>query len=665
MGVNMSVIVKIIGSDNGGDEYRAAVKLKHILEDGIPAKAVGEITLHPNASLAGQGARDIDLMMIGTVSNYKLPMIVTGREGNMEQKEVTISSFCTAIEIKSHDISGIKRNMTELLVKYREGWHSVTAQSMHQKQSVRRFFSASLNLSPFISNVIWFIGLTAGDLNTLLSTGTGKIECAALPATFTVKALMQAIIDSSELCYYRGTCSLDALANTCSPDILSRQFERLTIAKQNMGTLTRKRIEQITTKEISSNIIIPNGKSMPIYSGRAGTGKTVGLIQTAIRLVEESDARVLILTYNRLLVSDLRRLFSMADLPDMFEPACVHVQTMHSYFFYLIAAAFYNGKMDGKVFLNNYEEELNKLSELLEDDPTPRETLYDLLGHDPALLWDYCAIDEGQDWSNAEQRLILSLFGQNHIIVADGGLQFVRQAKRCSWKLVPSHKTNRLQYCLRQRHNLVMFLNRFNAEFNYSQQEIRDSDKLPGGKVVCCIGIQNYLEIIQEELNLLRHAGNMPYDMMIMVPASMVSKPERHFKGTSEFIRHNIKVWDATQEDYRSDYPIESDAVRVMQYDSARGLECWTACCLSFDKFIEEKKGIFRMDESESSILLESEAESLKRHLFNWMMIPLTRAIDTIILHIEHPDSKIATTMRNIAEKCPDYVILKEDTNVS
>ena len=71
------------------------------------------------------------------------------------------------------------------------------------------------------------------------------------------------------------------------------------------------------------------------------------------------------------------------------------------------------------------------------------------------------------------------------------------------------------------------------------------------------------------------------------------------------------------------------------------------------------------MDESESSILLESEAESLKRHLFNWMMIPLTRAIDTIILHIEHPDSKIATTMRNIAEKCPDYVILKEDTNVS
>lgn len=661
----MSVIVKIIGTDNGGDEYCSAVRLKKILEEGIPASVVGEIILHPNASLAGQGARDIDLMMMGTVSNYKLPLQVTGRDGRLEQKDVTINSFCTAVEIKAHDISGVRRDMTELLVKYREGWHSVTAQSMHQKQNVRRFFSASLNLSPFVSNVIWFIGLTGGELNGLLNTGSGKIECAALPSSFTVKALMQAIVDSSELHYYRGTCTLDALENNYSPEQLSRQFERLTVARQNMGALTRKRMEQITSKEIASNIVIPDGKLMPIYSGRAGTGKTVSLIRTAIRLVDEAEARVLILTYNRLLVSDLRRLFSMADLPDMFEPSCVHVQTMHSYFYHLIAVAFYNGKLDGEEFLHNYEDELTKLTELLQDDPNPRETLYDLLGHDPALLWDFCAIDEGQDWSSAEQKLILTLFGQEHIIVADGGLQFVRQSKRCSWKLVPAHQTKKLHYCLRQRHNLVTFLNNFNAEFSFSQQEIQDSDKLPGGKIICCIGENNYLDIISEELNTLRRAGNMPYDMMIMVPSSMVTKPERSFKKAVEFSRHSIKLWDATKEDYRSDYPIENDAIRVMQYDSARGLECWTACCLSFDQFIEEKKCIFRMDDSESSLLLESEAEALKRHLFNWMMIPLTRAIDTIILHIEKQNSEIANTMRKLAEKCPDYVILKEDTYVS
>lgn len=67
-----------------------------------------------------------------------------------------------------------------------------------------------------------------------------------------------------------------------------------------------------------------------IYRGRAGTGKTVGLIRTAIHLVDEGQARVLMLTYNKALVSDIRRLFALAELPDMFEANCLHINTMHS-----------------------------------------------------------------------------------------------------------------------------------------------------------------------------------------------------------------------------------------------------------------------------------------------------------------------------------------------
>ena len=94
----------------------------------------------------------------------------------------------------------------------------------------------------------------------------------------------------------------------------------------------------------------------------------MGLIQTAIRLVEEEQARVLLLTYNKALVSDIRRLFALAELPDMFEENCVCVNTMHSYFFQLANKILYEGKMSGDKFISNYEKVLNELNEFLADD---------------------------------------------------------------------------------------------------------------------------------------------------------------------------------------------------------------------------------------------------------------------------------------------------------
>ena len=105
-----------------------------------------------------------------------------------------------------------------------------------------------------------------------------------------------------------------------------------------MGEMTRHRIEQLTNRAFQSNALIDTQGKVSIYRGRAGTGKTVGLIQTAIHLVDEEQARVLMLTYNKALVSDIRRLFALAELPDMFETNCVHISTMHSYFFKLANA---------------------------------------------------------------------------------------------------------------------------------------------------------------------------------------------------------------------------------------------------------------------------------------------------------------------------------------
>ena len=50
----MAVLVKIIGDNDGSDEYAAAEKLQEIIEKTIPKTAMGEIVLFPSATLYGQ-----------------------------------------------------------------------------------------------------------------------------------------------------------------------------------------------------------------------------------------------------------------------------------------------------------------------------------------------------------------------------------------------------------------------------------------------------------------------------------------------------------------------------------------------------------------------------------------------------------------------------------
>ena len=71
-----------------------------------------------------------------------------------------------------------------------------------------------------------------------------------------------------------------------------------------------------------------------------------------------------------------------------------------------------------------------------------------------AIDWDYVLIDEGQDWLPEEKDILFRVYGSNHIIVADGVDQFMRNNKRLIWTnkntLVKEQKQG-----LRQKTNLV------------------------------------------------------------------------------------------------------------------------------------------------------------------------------------------------------------------
>lgn len=654
----MAVLVKIIGDNDGSDEYAAAEKLKQIIGNTVPQTAIGEIILFPSATLYGQTIKDVDIIMIGTLKNYSA-MVSFDHDGEYSEEEVYLASFCTTIEVKSHSATGIRKEGTNLYVLYSNArWHNATKQSNDQKISSMNFFRKALGRAPYITNLLWFVEVNESELNHLLSFDNHIMPSNVLPTSFDFKEIVQKLVYQRIPRKYKGIYTIECSFNGKDAEDVTKPLLFFSKAKNGMGELTRKKIEQITNTELGKDNLILNGNMLNIFRGRAGTGKTIDLIKIAIKLVNEEGARVQILTYNRALVSDIRRLFTLAELPDIFEEKCVSVNTMQSYFFCLINGCLYDGKLSGEYFLSKYQDLLKEMIAFLKTDEDARKIIRTICEDNPKLNWEYILIDEAQDWSEAERNLILQLYDKQRILVADGGQQFVRGISPCDWTVVPNRNNIKLRYCLRQKRNLVKFINHYSEMMELSSSKIVPSEELVGGKIIIIKDKNQFFHTIKNEKNELIKSGNESYDLLFIVPSTMVENDglHRHFKKIKEFERKGILLWDGTNEDNRSEFAFDLNESRVLQYESARGLEGWTVCCLNFDEYMKIKEQQYDPNLESNALLLESATERKKKYLLNWAMIPLTRAIDTLIITLDDEKSYYSMQLLKLAEQHSDYV---------
>lgn len=452
----MAVLVKIIGDDDGSDEYAAALKLKHIICSTVPNMVLGEIVLFPSATLYGQAVKDVDIMMIGDLKNYA-STIGFIHEGNYSEEEVYCNNFCTTIEVKAHSASRIRKEGTNLHVYYSNtGWHNATRQSNEQKVSAMNFFKSSLGDTPYITNILWFTEVSCSELNRILTYDSIVMPSNALPSDFDFKEIIQRLAMQRPPRLRSGRYTLECGFNGRDTSGVTKPLLFFSKAKAGMGELTRRKIEQISDTELGKHAPCFGGDTLNIFRGRAGSGKTIDLIKTAIRLVDTEGARVQILTYNKALVSDIRRLFTFAQLPDMFEERCVSINTMHAYFYALINECLYDGKLLSEEFLQRYPQMLEQMVVFLKSDNEAHEIVKLVCEDNPRLNWDYILIDEAQDWTDLERNLILCLYDISRIIISDGGQQFVRSVSPCDWTVVSNRNNIKLKQCLRQKHNLKL-----------------------------------------------------------------------------------------------------------------------------------------------------------------------------------------------------------------
>ena len=432
-------------------------------------------------------------------------------------------------------------------------------------------------------------------------------------------------------------------------DILTKTIKPTTIDRRRMEQINYRVADELNLQEQVGNLML-------ILRGRGGTGKTIRLLQLAKRLYDDHAARILILTYNRALVADLRRLLTILGINDGTADRSIQIQTIHSFFYAALKALGVISTQETE-FFNKYIDYKHEALDLLNQgaiEPSDIQIIKQKFAN--IFAWDYLFIDEGQDWPEDERDLLLYFYPYHTFAIADGIDQLIRGQVPANWrgnltnlqvKIIP------LRQCLRMKAGLTRFISALAGELGLQQSEWTANEQVPGGRVIIVVGeqIEQARDMLSNWIEQTRQAGNEPVDMLFCVPPSMVIQNQN---GQNEslighyFRKWGWKLWDGVSPTERESYPTEIDQLRIVQYDSCRGLEGWTTILFGLDDFHLYKLNQLSQNEPDSA--------QIRLQAARWLLIPLTRAMDTLIIHTRDENSHLAKILQSTASKFPDLV---------
>lgn len=611
------------------------------------------------AKLFGYQTQDIDIVIscyFSSPRKFSPVRPVKCQPDDVFQKlEVYIESFLMCVEVKAHTGSSVKFEGSSALVRYSrknsEGWHSASDQSLTQAHSLKQFVTDELGYAPFVTNLIYFSNLEEFDIPTRPNN--------LISATISPRDFFTVVAENAKPWIRktgRATISL-------GPSDFAKKISASRLFKSYIPTdLDRKKIDSIAAKHgFNAGWFSELGNRLLILKGRAGTGKTVALLQIANHLYVNNSSRSLILTYNRALVSDLRRILALLGLPTTVDDGGISVESTYS-FFYKTLKAFCMMRED-EDFLDIYDASVTELAESLRTSIFTKSDILDVINSNPEqFAYDCVLIDEAQDWKPDEVSCIKSIFDVNSLVISDGMDQLVR-GNNASWTLglkAPEKIVFNLEQSLRMKGNLALFANSLSKTLDYIDWSIKINPQIRGGKIIIFAGsVIESLVAARKELERAITLNNKAIDLLALVTPGLAEQLRGEPYFTEFESLFGVKIWKGYDDAVRREPPKSTDELRVIQYDSARGMEGWTTFCFDFDNFISYKKSQF-IKIYEIQEISELDKDSwVSREVSRWILMALTRSIDTIFIQIEDTDSEIACCLRSLSEQMPDFVIWK------
>ena len=128
-----------------------------------------------------------------------------------------------------------------------------------------------------------------------------------------------------------------------------------------------------------------------------------------------------------------------------------------------------------------------------------------------------------------------------------------------------------------------------------------------------------------------------------------------HSVVADRLVANGFAVWDGVSTTVRDSYPTSVNQLRVIQYDSCRGLEGWVTIALGLDDLYQYKRDTWQPPPAEPGVLAD-DPEGAHRHAARWLMIPLSRAVDTLVIQVQSGSSRVRDALAVAAEACADFV---------
>jgi hypothetical protein len=652
-------MIEILGV-NEGKEFEAATHLRKRILDAWPDLAQSHddhVKLFVGLKLYGYRIEDIDIVVIGhfaTPRSFAVEYKFYPRDGDpFVPRSATVRNFMLVIEAKSHDASGIKFEDKIASVRYRHGgclvWEPVTEKNRQQMFEFKRYLAEHGEARVYAQDLTFFSGLRESDLPKR------PHNCFGADASFerVLNILGQVSAPRRE--------KRDAIISFGSDEvfeaILSPSFPLLQTLEPT--PLDRRRMDRIAKAAVPESWLDDLGRKQVIIRGRGGVGKTVILLQMAYRAFDRDQLRSLVLTYNKVLVADMRRTMALLGVPRSIENGGIAIDTVHAFVGRLMIGLRVIENYDG--FLETYEEKKALLLDYLRTQTVSQSDINQLIEREPSdCLWDVVFVDEGQDWPEDEIEILRRVYMPQRIAVADGVDQFVRSSV-ADWAAGVHRqqlRPHRLVRCLRMKANLTTFVEDVAKSLQLDDWDLEPNPDAPGGRVLIIEGdLAHDTQVVKHLCRDAASLGNYPIDLLACVPPKFV----RHQMVGTPSIPGEVlaaagqNVWDATSKDVRDRYPTDRDALRIVQYDSCRGLEGWTVINYALDEFWQYKFEecmckVSNVDE------LEAPEDRARREASRWAMIPLTRAMDTLVINISATSGLLRRALEDVASRRRDFV---------
>ncbi len=666
----VNIEIKNCGNPNS-DEEKCAIELKDKLNNHFQnTSAKGKIFILTNVLLYGFYNNEIDIIVLGDLDNYKTRMYCKsktskGYDVDERQLEVEIKDFCFVIELKKHGPAYVTTDInTGIIVEYEDTKRKekVSNQNNNQKNGLLKTLIKKYNGNvPRIVNMIWLRNVeNAAQINnnTVPNVLYGDFPINKLWETsITVSKEFLPTLDENDPNI--ATLSASGSNYNSIKNIINKISERPVFK----GQITRQRIERITDDKINITLNdLHYEKGLLVFKGKAGTGKTSALLRIAYLLKEEKNARCLILTYNRALVGDMFRTFAFFQREKRPDGKMIQVSTMQKFFNSIMPYFGIDVPQFGENYKKEYDEAMSQLNQKLADEDDVQLLRMEM----PELQWDYILVDEAQDWTDDEKEVIMKLYADGHLIIADGVDQIVRNGNAPqNW--IYGLKKNEFEkkdykIGLRQASNLIEFVNSYSEINNMGWNVNLPTDGNLGGiiKVYSTDYFMNNFESLMTGIkNSLTSSKNEPYDLLMLTTRKFVEKNKFNedifSKKYNDILKRlKLSVFDGVNSNEREDYPI--DQMRVYRYESCRGLEGWTTICLDFDGFLAQKANDY-IDVPDPGAV-NSQEERKKEFVNFWSLMPLTRPINELIITVTDLNSILAQQLRTLKQQHKDSINL-------